>query len=82
MMQIYAIKDKATEAFHNPFFVRARGIAMRMFMDETKNEQSQINKHPDDFELHYIGDFNDETGQIQQTNGTELIAKASDLINL
>ena len=46
MSKIYAIKDQAIEAFSQPFFVQAQGQAVRMFMDESKNEQSQINRRP------------------------------------
>lgn len=79
-MKIYSIKDQAVEAFAQPFFVKAQGVAVRMFMDETNNEQSQINKHPEDFELWYLGEFDDETGQITQPQ-IERIARATDFTN-
>lgn len=80
MSKIYAIKDQAIEALSQPFFVQAQGQAVRMFMDETKNEQSQINKHPADFELYYLGEFDEQTGQITQTT-VERVARATDFIN-
>lgn len=81
MSKIYAIKDQAIEAFSQPFFVQAQGQAVRMFMDESKNEQSQINRHPADFELWYLGDFDEQTGAITAAANIERVARAIDFIN-
>ena len=81
MSKIYAIKDQAIEAFSQPFFVQAQGQAVRMFMDESKNEQSQINRHPADFELWYLGEFDEQTGTITGAENIERVARANDFIN-
>lgn len=81
MSKIYAIKDQAIEAFSQPFFVQAQGQAVRMFMDETKNEQSQLNKHPQDFELWYLGEFNEQDGVITAATNIERVARAIDFMN-
>ena len=81
MSKIYAIKDQAIEAFSQPFFVQAQGQAVRMFMDESKNEQSQINRHPADFELWYLGEFDEQTGTITGATNIERVARAIDFIN-
>ena len=80
MSKIYAIKDQAIEAFSQPFFVQAQGQAVRMFMDESKNEQSQINRHPADFELWYLGEFDEQTGTITGAANIERVARAIDFI--
>lgn len=76
-MKIYAIKDQAIEAFGQPFFVQAQGMAVRMFMDETHNRESQISKHPEDFELWYLGEYEPTTGQVTN-NQPERINRATD----
>lgn len=76
-MKIYAIKDVAIEAFGQPIFVRAQGQAVRSFMDECKNPESQLNKHPNDYELYYIGEYQDETGTIMGVT-PERINRATD----
>lgn len=76
-MKIYAIYDHATEAFGQPFFVKAQGQAVRSFRDECENPESQFAKHPGDFDLFYIGEYNEENGTITQ-QGTERVARASD----
>lgn len=77
MMKIYAIYDRAIEAFGQPIFVKAQGQAIRSFMDECKNPESQLHKHPADYDLHYLGEYDDSTGEIKQTT-TERVARATD----
>lgn len=77
-MKIYTIKDVASESFGQPIFVRAQGLAVRMFMDEARNEKSQINAHPADFELYYIGEYDDSTGTITPATNIERVSRAID----
>lgn len=63
-MVICAVRDSAVQAFGRPFVVQARGQAIRSFQDECKNESSDIAKHPSDYDLYVIGEFNDENGEI------------------
>lgn len=80
MKPIYAVKDLAVQAYGIPFFVRAKGEAVRSFQDEVnkKDGQSAIAAHPEDYELYYIGNYNDQTGEIEPL-APELIARAKDL---
>lgn len=76
-MKIYAIRDNAIEAFGQPIFVRAQGQAIRSFIDECNNTESQLSKHPADYDLYYIGEYNDNTGEITPTT-PERVARATD----
>lgn len=78
MKILCTIKDTAVEAFGPTFEVRATGEAMRMFKDEVNNEQSRINKHPQDFELYKVGMFDDQTGELTGMT-PERIARAIDI---
>lgn len=82
MKHIYAVKDLAVQAFGQPFFTRSKGEAIRSFQDETNSDAttSAIAKHPEDYELYYLGDY-DETEGTMHTNMPELIARAKDLRN-
>lgn len=81
MKPIYAVKDLAVQAYGQPFFVRAKGEALRSFQDEVnkRDGQSSIAQHPEDYELYYIGDWDDLTGEITP-HEPELIARAKDLL--
>lgn len=61
--QIVAIKDTAIDAYLQPVFVRHLGAAIRSFIDEINNPESQISKHPGHFNLYHIGNYDDATGQ-------------------
>lgn len=84
MKHIYAVKDLAVQAFGQPFFVRAKGEAIRSFQDEVNKApgESAIAAHPEDYELYYIGSYDDQTAQITETpeRMPELIARAKDLL--
>lgn len=65
-MQIVSIFDRAAALYSRPAFVQSRAAAVRSFGDEvrTPRENNDLNKHPGDFELHLIGSFDDETGEL------------------
>jgi len=82
MKHIYAVKDLAVQAFGQPFFVRAKGEALRSFQDEVNgrgNAQSAIAAHPEDYELYELGDYDDVSG-ILFPKGPNLVARAKDLL--
>lgn len=61
IVKMFAVYDKAVEAFMPPFTARSNGEAMRMFMESVKrNEQFQA--HHRDYALYYLADWNDSTG--------------------
>lgn len=67
-MRLYAfsVLDKKAEYFSTPFFTRSLGEAIRGFGDEARNPDSQLAKHPNDFELYHVGYFSQETGELEQ----------------
>ena len=62
---VVCVKDRAAEVFNRPFFVPHRNVAIRDFTDEVNRAaaDNQLNKHPDDFDLYLLGEFNDNTGE-------------------
>lgn len=64
-MTIYSIYDKATEAYMRPFFAQSDGQAVRMFTDEARKPETEINKHAEDYALFRIGTFSDGNAEIQ-----------------
>lgn len=72
MMKIYAIFDEAIESYGQPIFTRTAGQALRSFSDEVKNPESPFNKHPEDYSIYYMGEFNEQTGIITPADPTRL----------
>lgn len=68
-MHIFAIRDKALGAYMQPWVAQTPGQAVRMFQDELANKEGTMNKHPDDYDLYHVGEFNQLTGQIVPFEG-------------
>jgi len=63
--KICSIRDRAADSFSIPMFFAQTGAAIRAFGDEVKRpaENNNLNKHPEDFDLYLIGEFDDQTGE-------------------
>ena len=83
MMRLYSIRDAKTQAFSTPFFQQNDETALRMFRDELHgaNGPSMLSKHPEDFDLYCVGDWNDTSGAVRPTgdvDGPILVSKGAD----
>lgn len=63
--KIMSVRDRAADVFGQPFFVAAVGVGIRGFKDEINNASNgnQLFKHPEDFDLYLLGEFDDSTGE-------------------
>lgn len=65
MKNMYSIKD-AKGAFNMPFYKNYHGEAERDFqtlVNDTKGENA-VNMYPQDFDLYYLGQYDEITGKI------------------
>ncbi|WNK14155.1 MAG: nonstructural protein [Microvirus sp.] len=76
--QIVAVYDRAIEAYSRPVFVNALGAAMRTFGDECRDPETEVSKHPEDYELYHLGEYDDQDGTFLTTTPHRL-ARAQDL---
>lgn len=65
-LKIFSIFDTKAEAFNTPFFFSFPGQATRAFEDLVNDPQSQISKHPEDYSLFELGEFDSTTGVIEK----------------
>ncbi len=63
-LNAYTILDTASGAYTRPLFFQSDGQASRWFKDEAQNAETPIGKHPEDYSLHRIGSFNDNTAEL------------------
>ena len=61
-IKAYAVYDNKAEAFMQPFFAGNAGLATRTFADNAKNPESIWNRHPNDFVLYEIGEYDENQG--------------------
>lgn len=60
---MYSIRDTKTEVFSNPWISHNNNTAMRTFSDAAHDPQTNIYKHPADFQLIKVGDWDDDQGR-------------------
>lgn len=62
--KVYSVLDTKAESFGTPFFMPNRAMAQRAFNDLAHDDKTLVNKHPSDFMLYEIGDYEDENGEL------------------
>lgn len=63
LLKMYAVYDKKGKRFDTPFFVLDQVFAERKFIMAIENNDSQFNRFKNDFELHFLGVFDVNTGE-------------------
>ena len=78
---VVSVKDRAADVFNRPFFVPHRNVAIRDFSDEVNRVavDNQLNKHPDDFDLYLLAEFNDSSGSFIN-NDPQVLIRAKDVL--
>lgn len=61
----FAVRDRALNAYMQPFFVPSVGVAVRSFADEVNRAESPFHAHPEDFDLYQIGMYDDANGRLE-----------------
>jgi len=72
--KILCIRDRAIDAFGQPFFSASTGGAIRSFADEINrtDPNNQLNRHPEDFDLYSLGEFDDSTGRFDTSDPSQI----------
>lgn len=64
-VKCYAVFDAKIADFHLAIFDIKDEGAMRQFSDAVNDPQVKWNKHPEDYSLWYVGEFDTTKGQLQ-----------------
>ena len=76
----YAVYDKKAEMYSQPFLEIKDGTAIRAVQDLViNNKDHAFAKHPSDFSLHRLGEFDEATGVL---TGNEKPAKIIEIETL
>jgi len=62
ILKMFSVFDKAVGAYMQPFFAPSVGAAIRMFSDAVADKDSNLGRHPGDYTLFHVGDFDDSSG--------------------
>lgn len=78
-LKVFSVKDTKGGMFLSPMLARSHGEAERMFKQATTDEKSLICRYPEDYDLYYLGEFDDATGKYDLKPAPEHIVNASSL---
>lgn len=81
VVKIFSIYDNQAMAYTMPVFQGTKGIALRAFMEACNDPSTAFHKHPDDFALFELGEFDDATGDFSQPKKPEPVATAREMIS-
>lgn len=79
IQKAYTIRDSKSEVFHTPFYAKTHGEAERNFAAVVNDDKTLVGQHPQDFDLFYIGEYNDLTGKFETLETPEHQIKAVQL---
>lgn len=60
--KMFSVYDSKAAVFSVPFFMPSIGLAIRSFTDLSNDPGTMVFKHPEDFSLFVVGEFDDEKG--------------------
>lgn len=81
VQKVYSIRDAKAEYFTQPFFKKTHGEAERDFTMLCQDEKSSINKFPEDYDLYFIGEYDDQSGKMSPLETPQHIVKAVQVIS-
>ena len=62
--KVFTIFDVKAEAYLPPFFMHAKGLAERAFINMAKDPSNQIGLNPEDYTLFEIAEFDDSNATL------------------
>lgn len=69
---IFTIYDEKAHAYLPPFVMHNDAMAIRVFGDCLNSNDHQFAKHPHDYSLYRVGEFDDSSGTVNPTNSQML----------
>jgi len=78
-LQIFSVWDKKVAAYFRPFYSPNTAAAVRALEDDVNNPETPMAKHPGDYALYLLGEFDDASGVITPKQMPVLIEEAQNL---
>lgn len=81
ILKMFTVYDSKIAAYLSPFYEQAIGQAVRAFEDTCKDPNHVFAKHPPDFTLFYIGEFDDQDCKINLLETPQSLCTALETIS-
>jgi hypothetical protein len=78
--QIYCIHDACANAYLKLMFSPNQGLILRSLVDELSRPDSDFLRHPDDYTLFLMGEWDDVTGDIKPLTTPKKIGRINEFI--
>lgn len=77
---IVAVRDVKADCYFTPILADNKAIAMRNFADAAANPDLTIVKHPEDYALYHLGEYDQATGKITALDQPVHICSAEEML--
>ena len=74
---VFSVFDTKAAVYGTPFFMAREQMAIRAFTDLCNDGNTMVGKHPEDFTLFHLGDFDDDAGCLHPVKPRGLVTAAS-----
>lgn len=78
--QMFAIKDRAANAFMQPFFTVNENTAVRAIGQAMRDPSHNFVVNAKDYSLYFIGIFDDHTGTLAQTQEPSFVVNCESIL--
>lgn len=81
---IFSTFDSKAKVFSQPYYMSGKGAAMRAFQDavnEGTKESNVMKRHPEDFSMFHLGEYNDETASFTMEKVPVHVVNAFELVD-
>ncbi len=79
-LRAFSIFDQKAKAYMAPYFFGEVGQSTRAFTDMVNDPDHLLGKHPEDYVLYEVGQFDDSTGKLEAYDGPELVVTALQVV--
>lgn len=80
MLRAYSIFDRKALTYHAPFFAHTNGSAVRSLSDIANDPNTAIGRHPSDYVLYCVADYDDQTAVLTPLRPLEHVVDAIGLV--
>lgn len=80
LVNMYAVADKVAEIFMPAFSCENHAKAIQGFADVANDPKGVVIKHPSEYDLYFLGTYNQRTGFT--TNNLQYLANAKELMKV
>jgi len=81
MFKIFAVFDSKASAFLQPFFSPTTATGMRAFESACKDENQMFARHPEDFTLFELGDWDPAEGSFEAHESKRSLGTALEFVS-